>query len=79
MLWNGKSKRKSTNLPPKLAINKADVYNNREIADAFNDFCTNVGQKLVSQIPKLSETSETYVNKMSVIMESKPFFLVLNK
>ena len=37
-----------------------DVYNKREIADAFNDFFANIGQKLASQIPKLSKTFETY-------------------
>ena len=62
----GKSKRKSTNLPPKLTINKVDVCNKCKIADAFNHFFTNVGQKLVSQIPKSSETFETYINKVSV-------------
>ena len=48
----GKSKIKSTNLPSKLTINKVDVYNKPEIADAFNNFFTNIGQKLASQIPK---------------------------
>ena len=76
--WNvmkdiiGKSKIKSTNLPRKLTINKVDVYNKPEIADAFNDFFTNIGQKLASQIPKSSKTFETYMNKMNVIIDSKP-------
>ena len=56
----GKSKIKSTNLPQKLTINKVDVYNKREIADAFNDFFTNIGQKLASQIPKSPKTFERY-------------------
>ena len=56
----GKSKIKSTNLPQKLTINKVNVYNKREIADAFNDFFTNIGQKLASQIPKSPKTFETY-------------------
>ena len=55
----GKSKIKSKSLPRKLTINKVDVYNKTEIADAFNDFFTNVGQKLASQIPKSSKTFET--------------------
>ena len=46
----GKSKIKSTNLPRELTINKLDVYNKQEIPDAFNDFFTNIGQKLASQI-----------------------------
>ena len=68
----GKSKIKSTNLPRKLAIKKVDVYNKPEIADAFNDFFTNIGQKLASQITKSSKTFETYMNKVNVIMDSKP-------
>ena len=68
----GKAKIKSTNLPRKLTINRVDIYNKREIADAFNDFFTNIGQKLASQIPKSSKTFETYIKKMNVIMKSKP-------
>ena len=68
----GKSKIKSTNLPRKLKIIKGDVYNKPEIADAFNEFFANIGQKLASQIPKSSKTFETYINKVNVIMDSKP-------
>ena len=67
----GKSKIKSTNLPRKLTINKMDVYNKPEIADASNDFFTNIGQKLASQIPKSSKTFEENINKVNVIMDSK--------
>ena len=69
----GKSKIKSTNLP----INKAHFYVTLELADAFNDFFTNIGQKLASQIPKLSKTFETYINKVNVILDSIP--LLINK
>ena len=48
----GKSKIKSTNLPRRLTINKVDAYDKPEIADAFNNFFTNVGQKLANKIPK---------------------------
>ena len=67
-----KSKIKSTNIPRKLTINKVDVYNKPEIADAFNGFFTNIGQELDSQIPKSSKTFETYISKVNVKMESKP-------
>ena len=69
----GKSKIKSANLRHKLTINKGHVYNKSEIADTLNDLFTNIGQKLVSQIPKSSKTFETYINKVNVIMESKPY------
>ena len=77
--WNfmkdiiGKSKIKSTNLPHKLTINKGYVYNESKVADTLNDFFTNIGQKLVIQIPKSSKIFETYINKVNVIMESKPY------
>ena len=48
-----KSKIKSTNLPRKLTINNADIYNKPEIADAFNDFFTNIGQKLAIKYQNL--------------------------
>ena len=71
----GKSNIKSTNLPRKLAVNKANVYNKRKIADAFNDFFTNIGRKLSSKIPKSSKTFKAYINKVNVIMESKPLLI----
>ena len=49
-----------------------DAYNKPKIADAFNDFFTNIGQKLASQIPKSSKTFETYINIANVIMDSNP-------
>ena len=58
------------NLPRKLAINKVDVYNKPAITDAFNDFFTNIGQKLASKVPKSSKTFETYISKVNVIMDS---------
>ena len=79
--WNfmkdiiGKAKIKSTNLPRKRTINKVDVYNKPEIANAFNDFFTNIGQKLAGQIPKSSKTFGPYINKVNVIMDSKPLLI----
>ena len=69
----GKSNTKSANFSRKLTINKVDVYNIPETADAFNDFFTNIDQKPASQIPKSSKLFETYINKVNVIMDCKPF------
>ena len=68
----GKSETKSANIPCKLTINKVNVYNKPEIVNTFNDPFTNIGQGLASQIPKSSKTFETYINKVNVIMDSKP-------
>ena len=51
-----KSKIKSTNLPRKLTINNLYAFKKTKTADAFNDFFTIIGQKLVSQTPKTSKT-----------------------
>ena len=66
----GKSKIKLTNLPRKLTI--VDVYNK---PDAVNDSFTNIGQKLANQIPKSSKKLETYINKVNVIIDSKPLLI----
>ena len=42
---------------------------------SFNHFFTNIGQKLASQIPKSSKAFETYINKVNVIMNSKPLLI----
>ena len=55
-----KSKIKSPNVLRKLIISKMDVYSKPEIADAFNDFFTNVAQKLASQMSESCKTLETY-------------------
>ena len=55
----GKSKIKLANLPLKLTITKVGVYNEPDMVDTFNDFFTNIGQKLSIPIPKSSETFET--------------------
>ena len=70
----GKSKIKSTNRPCKFTINKVGVYNKPKMADVFNDFFTNIRQKLVSQIPESSKMFETYII-MFVIMGSKPLLI----
>ena len=70
-----KNKKKTTNLPCKLTIKKMDVYNKPKIADAFNDFFINIGQKLASQIPKSSKKFEPYINKVNVIMDSNPLLI----
>ena len=54
-----------------------DVYNKLKKDNALNDFFTNDGQELASQIPKSSKTFEAYINKVDVKMETKP--LSINK
>ena len=37
-----------------------DTYNRPKIADTFNDFLTNIGQKLSTQKPKSYKTFKIY-------------------
>ena len=69
--YNGKSKITLINLPRKLIINKVNVYNKPEIANAFNGFFTNIGEKLANEITKSSKIFETYINKVNIIKINK--------
>ena len=68
----GKSKLKSTNLSHNLTVNKVNVYNKPEITAVFNNFFTNIDQKLASKVPKSSKTFENHINKLNVVIKSKP-------
>ena len=46
--YNWKIKNKIDKSSRILAISRVDVYNKPEIAEAFVDFCTNIGQKKAS-------------------------------
>ena len=75
------------NLPRKLT--GWMFYIKPRVADAFDDFFTNIGQKPASQIPKSSTTYETCISKVNAIMGCKPlsinelkdalFYLIINK
>ena len=52
-----------------------DVYNKPKIANAFNDFYTNIGQKLTSQVQKSSKTFEPFINNVNVIVDCKTLLI----
>ena len=67
----GKIKLNSSNLPRRITVNEADIFDGRKIANEFNTFFANIGSKLVSKIPNDSTTFESYINKPDSIMETK--------
>ena len=71
ILWKitGKSKINLTNFPPKFTINKDDVYNKPETADAFNDFFVNICLKLHSQTSNHQHLKP--ICEVNAIMECK--------
>ena len=52
-----------------------DVYNKLEIGDAFNNFFTNIGQKLATKTPKSPKTFESCINKVNVITGSNTLLI----
>ena len=54
----GKIKLKSSNLPKRITVNDADIFDERKIANEFNPFFRSIGSKLGSKIPNASTTME---------------------
>ena len=57
----GKSKLIQSNLPLKIVINKIVIFDEKQIANAFNNFFINIGPKLADDIPTFSRSFESYV------------------
>ena len=68
----GKATLKSLNLPRKITVNKADLFEQWKIAHKSNFFFTNVGKNMANKIPKASTSFEYFVNKSKFVMETKP-------
>ena len=59
----GKIKDKSNNLPKMIKTDKGVIYDDKEIAEEFNEFFTNVGQRLAANIPDVATTFEDYLTE----------------
>ena len=57
----GKSKLIHSTLPRKIAINKNVIFEEKHIANAFNNFFINIGPKLAHDIPTATRYLESYV------------------
>ena len=55
---------KSSNLPPKITVNKVDLFDQTKIAHEFNSFFTNIGENLASKIPNASTPFEYFAKKI---------------
>ena len=77
----GKVTLESSNLPRKITVNKADLFDETKIAHEFSSFFRNVGENLTSKIPSnsfqvdASTPFEYFVDKSDFVMETKPLFL----
>ena len=68
----GKVKIKKSSLPFKIVIDKTDILGEKNIANEFNNFFTDIGLKLAKKIPESSQPFESYKKKVNSEMENKP-------
>ena len=60
----GKSKLIHSALPRKIVINKNVTFEEKRIANAFNNFFINIGRKLADDIPTATRSFESYIQIM---------------
>ena len=69
----GKAKIKKSSLLFTAVTDKTDILGETNIANEFDNFCTDIGLKLSTKIPELSQRFESYMKSVSSEMENKPF------
>ena len=69
----GKAKIKKSSLLFTALTDETGVPWETNIANEFNNFCTDIGLKLSTKIPELSQRFESYMKSVSSEMENKPF------
>ena len=59
----GRSRLIHSTLPRKIVINKNVIFEDKRIANAFNNHFINIGPKLADDIPTSTTSFESYVQK----------------
>ena len=67
----GKSKLIHSTLPRKIIINKNVIFEEKHIANAFNNFFINIGPKLADDIPTATRSFESYVQNTNQTITEK--------
>ena len=68
----GKSKLIHSTLPRKIIINKNVIFEEKHIANAFNNFFINIGPKLADDIPTATRSFESYVQNTNETIKEEP-------
>ena len=68
----GKFKLIYSTFPRKTVINKNVIYEERHIANAFNNFFINIGPKLADDIPTTTRSFESYVQNTNQTIKEEP-------
>ena len=61
----GKVKIKKSSLPFKILIDKTEIRDEKNIANEFNNFFTDIDLKLAKKIPESSQPFESYTKKVN--------------
>jgi len=64
-------KSKGSCVPSKLVVDGNDITNSRDIADAFNNFFTNIGNRLAQDIPTVDKSPRSFMRNFT----SNSFYL----
>ena len=67
-----KSKLIHSILPCKIIINKNVIFEEKHIANAFNNFFINIGPKLADDIPTATRSFENYVQNINETIKEEP-------
>ena len=68
----GKSKLIHSTLPRKIFINKNVIFEEKHIANAFNNVFINIGPKLAGDIPKATRSFKSYVRGTNETIKEEP-------
>ena len=68
----GKVKIKKSSLPYAIVIDETEILGEKNRANEFNNFFTDIGLKLAKKIPKSSQSFESYMKKVGSEKENKP-------
>ena len=68
----GKSKLIHSTLPRKIIINKNVIFEEKHIANAFNNFFINIGPKLADDIPTATRSFESYIQNTNETIKEEP-------
>ena len=68
----GQSKLIHFTLSHKIVINKNVIFEEKQIANAFNYFFINIGPNLADDIPTVTRSFESYIQKTSEKIKNEP-------
>ena len=65
----GKGKLVNNSLPKHLILNDRNIFDEKTIANSFNEYFVNVGPKLASEIPQSQRSFEMYLKGSDSLFE----------